>query len=161
MQRLEVSGAVRPIYGSLGVKRLNIFGRIRNIACKWNKETQVFSCLPEFFLKGIWIIVSNCHFFPRWTSICYIHFTIRWCTNFVVGNHHKIATSPSIIRFVARYIPVENLVVQGLRIVCEALYFQSIRACRQRTVGVRLLYETRCFCCGGDHQSGATIHTLL
>jgi len=24
MQRLEVSGAVRPIYGSLGVKRLNI-----------------------------------------------------------------------------------------------------------------------------------------
>ena len=25
MQRLEVSGAVRPIYGSLGVKRLKIF----------------------------------------------------------------------------------------------------------------------------------------
>jgi len=25
MQRLEVSGAVRPIYGSLGVKRLNMF----------------------------------------------------------------------------------------------------------------------------------------
>ena len=25
MQRLEVSGAVRPIYGSLGVKRLSIF----------------------------------------------------------------------------------------------------------------------------------------
>ena len=25
MQRLEVSGAVRPIYGSLGVKRLNRF----------------------------------------------------------------------------------------------------------------------------------------
>jgi len=25
MQRLEVSGTVRPIYGSLGVKRLNIF----------------------------------------------------------------------------------------------------------------------------------------
>ena len=24
MQRLEVTGAVRPIYGSLGVKRLNI-----------------------------------------------------------------------------------------------------------------------------------------
>ena len=27
MQRLEVSGAVRPIYGSLGVKRLIIYGR--------------------------------------------------------------------------------------------------------------------------------------
>ena len=25
MQRMEVSGAVRPIYGSLGVKRLNMF----------------------------------------------------------------------------------------------------------------------------------------
>ena len=25
MQRLEVSGAVRPIYGSLGVKRLSLF----------------------------------------------------------------------------------------------------------------------------------------
>ena len=25
MQRLEFSGAVRPIYGSLGVKRLNVF----------------------------------------------------------------------------------------------------------------------------------------
>jgi len=25
LQRLEVSGAVRPIYGSLGVKRLNWF----------------------------------------------------------------------------------------------------------------------------------------
>jgi len=25
MQRLEVSGAVRPIYGSLGVKRLNMY----------------------------------------------------------------------------------------------------------------------------------------
>jgi len=34
-------------------KGLNIFGRIRNKACKWNKETQVFSCLPEFsFFKG-------------------------------------------------------------------------------------------------------------
>ena len=27
MQRLEFSGAVRPIYGSLGVKRLNTSGR--------------------------------------------------------------------------------------------------------------------------------------
>jgi len=27
MQRLEVSGAVRPIYGSLGVKRLRKFGK--------------------------------------------------------------------------------------------------------------------------------------
>ena len=31
MQRLEVSGAVRPIYGSLGVKRLNIQEFIRDM----------------------------------------------------------------------------------------------------------------------------------
>ena len=32
MQRLEVSGAVRPIYGSLGVKRLIHKVQIRNFA---------------------------------------------------------------------------------------------------------------------------------
>ena len=31
MQRLEVSGAVRPIYGSLGVKRLTIWGLVQLI----------------------------------------------------------------------------------------------------------------------------------
>ena len=29
MQRLEVSGAARPIYGSLGVKRLNVYLLLR------------------------------------------------------------------------------------------------------------------------------------
>jgi len=28
MQRLEVSGAVQPIYGSLGAKRLSIYGKV-------------------------------------------------------------------------------------------------------------------------------------
>ena len=32
MQRLEVSGAVRPIYGSLGVKRLRMGGAVRLLA---------------------------------------------------------------------------------------------------------------------------------
>ena len=31
MQRLEVSGAVRPIYGSLGVKRLNLGCFVRSV----------------------------------------------------------------------------------------------------------------------------------
>jgi hypothetical protein len=31
MQRLEVSGAVRPIYGSLGVKRLIVFAEKRKL----------------------------------------------------------------------------------------------------------------------------------
>ena len=29
MRRLEVSGAVRPMYGSLGVKRLNKYGTVQ------------------------------------------------------------------------------------------------------------------------------------
>jgi len=34
MRRLEVSGAVRPIYGSLGVKRLSISGiRYKSLKC--------------------------------------------------------------------------------------------------------------------------------
>jgi len=37
MQRLEVSGAVRPIYGSLGVKRLN--------------KSEIYSC-------GYWMVLS-------------------------------------------------------------------------------------------------------
>jgi len=41
MQRLEVSGAVRPIYGSLGVKRL-IFYKV-----VW------FSCLPFTFFSSV------------------------------------------------------------------------------------------------------------
>ena len=37
MERLEVSGAVRPIYGSLGVKRLIVYlGHIRFLS-KWVK----------------------------------------------------------------------------------------------------------------------------
>jgi hypothetical protein len=32
MQRLEVNGAVRPIYGSLGVKRLRCFATHRKVA---------------------------------------------------------------------------------------------------------------------------------
>ena len=38
MQRLEVSGAVRPIYGSLGVKEL------RRILKKYDGEMSVFVC---------------------------------------------------------------------------------------------------------------------
>ena len=34
MQRLEVSGAVRPIYGSLGVKRLTLFSKLITDYCE-------------------------------------------------------------------------------------------------------------------------------
>ena len=36
MQRLEVSGAVRPIYGSLGVKRLNIVRQYNSFITQGN-----------------------------------------------------------------------------------------------------------------------------
>jgi len=41
MQRLEVSGAVRPIYGSLGVKRLTaLAGTIsKNCYCKYGRPS--------------------------------------------------------------------------------------------------------------------------
>jgi len=38
MQRLEVSGAVRPIYGSLGVKRLM---EAKDILLRWQKYFQL------------------------------------------------------------------------------------------------------------------------
>ena len=41
MQRSEVSGAIRPIYGSLGVKRLIMKSRVRFPVLPW-----------EFFLAG-------------------------------------------------------------------------------------------------------------
>ena len=40
MQHLEVSGAVRPIYGSLGVKRLKTI-YVHLLVCSFNKEGEV------------------------------------------------------------------------------------------------------------------------
>ena len=42
MQCLEVSGAVRPIYGSLGVKRLSSYSRQHNIFITTNNRTTCF-----------------------------------------------------------------------------------------------------------------------
>ena len=41
MQRLEVSGAVRPIYGSLGVKRLILFSLQDNLKIVTNDKNTV------------------------------------------------------------------------------------------------------------------------
>jgi len=57
MQRLEVSGAVRPIYGSLGVKRLT--GRIKAQdlipklkMCVWSYTATITRvCMALFFIK--------------------------------------------------------------------------------------------------------------
>ena len=45
MQRLEVSGAVRPIYGSLGVERLN--NRLHN-----TRLLMVFACMCRYTLRN-------------------------------------------------------------------------------------------------------------
>ena len=52
MQRLEVSGAVRPIYGSLGVKRL------RNVVslCSWVIEAQEKFCSLPLVL--LFVVIS-------------------------------------------------------------------------------------------------------
>ena len=52
MQRLEVSGAVRPIYGSLGVKRLNTLGWYKH---SWYKSGNLESML-DILLK--WTIMK-------------------------------------------------------------------------------------------------------
>jgi len=51
MQRLEVSGAVRPIYGSLGVKRLNY-------ALSWKDNISRFLTLNPLTWK-IWWAPNN------------------------------------------------------------------------------------------------------
>jgi hypothetical protein len=58
MQRLEVSGAVRPIYGSLGVKRLTyiticmIIPYLRLIIIVSHLETQIF--VPQQVTWDLW-----------------------------------------------------------------------------------------------------------
>jgi len=47
MQRLEVSGAVRPIYGSLGFKRLRRVGRTGPMA--WPPRSPDLNPLEDFF----------------------------------------------------------------------------------------------------------------
>ena len=42
MERLEVSGAVRPIYGSLGVKRLTM-GNLRKLMGKTVSPLEIFT----------------------------------------------------------------------------------------------------------------------
>jgi len=67
MQRLEVSGAVRPIYGSLGVKRLSN-ARVDNV---WSWLSQTFKC-TEAVAKG-WTSIKNVFlrslFICKWSRI--------------------------------------------------------------------------------------------
>ena len=46
MQRLEVSGAVRPIYGSLGVKRLKL-------GCQFGRSTQLRDAMRNMLASPI------------------------------------------------------------------------------------------------------------
>ena len=65
MQRLEVSGVVRPIYGSLGVKGLRIKTHVRirntyffhcNNAYADGPQYYVYSTLPVLFIKHLLLI---------------------------------------------------------------------------------------------------------
>ena len=54
MQRLEVSGAVRPLYGSLGVKGLSSVGRKKQIILCPAKEKFMPAVFWHYSLKGIY-----------------------------------------------------------------------------------------------------------
>ena len=56
MQSLEVSGAVRPIYGSLGVKTVK--GRAVG-SCLCEYVVSILSCPPHFYLVGWDCIVGT------------------------------------------------------------------------------------------------------
>ena len=53
MQRLEVSGAVRPIYGSLGVKRLNKIGFVGLSLAQTNGHQTATCQIPTACLRLI------------------------------------------------------------------------------------------------------------
>ena len=51
MQRLEVSGALRPIYGSLGVKRLIKYGDTSLHLLKWKTKSDTLHQVREFVIE--------------------------------------------------------------------------------------------------------------
>jgi len=53
MKRLEVSGAVRPLYGSLGVKGLNGYG----VQCYNSVNT---FCQSSFWVKFLYLVSHWC-----------------------------------------------------------------------------------------------------
>jgi len=53
MQRLEVSGAVRPIYGSLGVKRLK-----SNVSVQFYYQVNIFK-ISSFFIFVRFLFISH------------------------------------------------------------------------------------------------------
>jgi len=61
MQRLEVSGAVRPIYGSLGVKRLIIHPCCSDLGRMGHKSDSSLLCVTSGFrrdVEEIWVLLG-------------------------------------------------------------------------------------------------------
>ena len=77
MQRLEVSGAVRPIYGSLGVKRLRMHGHT-NI-----EIVQHFVC-SELYVKN-----KVCPSFNDWNSTASTKFALSFCPPVCLPNKSR------------------------------------------------------------------------
>ena len=61
MQRLEVSGAVRPIYGSLGAKRLIILLQTHSDTCRHNFTTDTFLFISH--TTNVLLFKSRCNIF--------------------------------------------------------------------------------------------------
>jgi len=68
MQRLEVSGAVRPIYGSLGVKRL-----ILRVTCcdrKWQRTKEIHPQLRIISLNTKYVSIRTYETWERQRKNC-------------------------------------------------------------------------------------------
>ena len=69
MQRLEVSGAVRPIYGSLGVRRLKTHHTQKSLLCPRSTERTTsmcrFPCLLHYGPNASLALVGTCSLFCR------------------------------------------------------------------------------------------------
>ena len=64
MQRLEVSGAVRPIYGSLGVKRLKVRAVHFNTRSEIFPQNSALSKLIVFSSCNLCVHLHHCHSLP-------------------------------------------------------------------------------------------------
>ena len=98
MQRLEVSGAVRPIYGSLGVKRLKYMLKTKYpfTSASFSRRTTLILNSFSAWATYIWMVKKHLHYcgpfrgpnLEKLWQISGIHNFIDYCLIFIVCIHN-------------------------------------------------------------------------